>query len=449
MSNKIVIYGMGQFYKKYEYKIDKTEVVCYVDNNSIETLYENKPIIKVEQLDSFQYDYIVVFTTKYFNDIVYDLVWNHGVDINKIVVFQWYYNLNYNTKLLCNSILALMEKTHIKYICDINDCISKLGLWTINKRSYFCVDYDCTDKCIYDIALIDGEECCQEEINSLLNDISENVKVALIHVNNSSLVKNNEYKVLSIQGYIFLYVIFYPKTSKIYQISHKPFVKYRDDLYVELGVGGYKKDGILTDKIGSNISDMNDKINEITGLYEIWKNQLSDVVGINHYRRCFKSVINPEYGALSELEIYMLLEKNDMVVASSVGPNTCSEKEDLRNSINKEAFDRCWDELNDYFGGRSKEEQKALVDVFLGQIMFPCNMMITSKKVYDEYCNWLIPIVLHLVENVEFDSSWDAYSNRVIGFFAERMLTVWIYMNKYSIVEVPIQFIGDEGEYGK
>ena len=60
-----------------------------------------------------------------------------------------------------------------------------------------------------------------------------------------------------------------------------------------------------------------------------------------------------------------------------------------------------------------------------------------------------MPIVIYLVENIVFDVSWDTYSKRVIGFFAERLLTVWLYMKKYSIVEIPIQFIGEEGEYGK
>ena len=87
--------------------------------------------------------------------------------------------------------------------------------------------------------------------------------------------------------------------------------------------------------------------------------------------------------------------------------------------------------------------------MFSGQIMYPCNMIITSKGIFDEYCQWLMPIVLYLVDNVEFDYTWDMYSSRVIGFFAERLLTVWLYLSDYSLTEIPIQFIGNEGEYGK
>ena len=56
MRNKIVIYGMGQLYKRYEVIINKTEVLCYVDVNVTESLYENKPVIKPEKLQQIEYD---------------------------------------------------------------------------------------------------------------------------------------------------------------------------------------------------------------------------------------------------------------------------------------------------------------------------------------------------------------------------------------------------------
>ena len=74
MRNKIVIYGMGQLYKRYEVIINKTEVLCYVDVNVTESLYENKPVIKPEKLQQIEYDYIVVFTIKNFEEISYDLI---------------------------------------------------------------------------------------------------------------------------------------------------------------------------------------------------------------------------------------------------------------------------------------------------------------------------------------------------------------------------------------
>lgn len=464
MGNKIVIYGMGQLFKKYEHLINKSDVVCYVDNRISQTIYCEKPVVNVEQLSSFNYDYIVVFTINYYDEIAYELIWNFGIDVNKIVLFQWYYNLGYNTKNLYRAFLNMMETANVKSILDVNNCIYDLGLWGISKKKDIQIDYiekydekldecECTlfnsvDK-EYDMSIINGVDICQDEISVIVDRLLEKSSIILININNIDLIKNKKYKKINIQGYIFLYVVSVKMTIRIYQISHKPFIKYNDNIYLEMCVGKYEKPEIKNDKTGDNIANLNSKINEITGIYEIWKNEESNVIGINHYRRCFKSLLNPQYGALSELEINLMLDKYDVIVAQPTGPNTCSEKEDLRNSINKEAFDRCWNALNNYFKTKTDSEKKALDYVFSGQIMFPCNMLITAKDIFDEYCQWLMPIVLYLVDNVEFDYMWDAYSSRVIGFFAERLLTVWLYLSDYSLTEIPIQFIGNEGEYGK
>lgn len=464
MRDKIVVYGMGRIFRKYEYLINKSDVVCYVDNNASESLCSGKVIVKPEQLNEFDYDYIVVFSLKYYNEIAYELIWTYGVNINKIVLFQWYYNLRYNTINLYSEFLKLIEKTGVRSILDIDNCLHSLGLWGISKKKNIKIDFieyydefsgefDCglinsSDK-KYDIAILNGTDFCEDEIPVIVNRVLEKSKTILIYIKNCRLIKNSGYKVVNIQGYLFLYVLSENKTTKIYQVSHKSFVKYNDDIYYELGVGNYTKDGILTDKTGDSIAYLNDKINEITGLYTIWKNDNSDIIGLNHYRRCFKSILNQQYGAISELEINLFLDKYDIIVAQPTGPVYCSEKESLRSTIDEEAFDRCWNVINDYFNMQSGKEQKVFDYFFSNQFMFPCNMFITSKKIINEYCQWLMPIVFYLVDNVEFDERWDMYSSRVIGFFSERLLTIWLYMSDYSFVDIPIQFIGEAGVYGK
>ena len=81
----------------------------------------------------------------------------------------------------------------------------------------------------------------------------------------------------------------------------------------------------------------------------------------------------------------MLLDKYDIIVAQPTGPVDCSEKESLRSTIDEEAFDRCWNVINDYFKTRNEREQKAFDYFFSNQLMFSCNMFITSKKIFNEY----------------------------------------------------------------
>lgn len=76
-----------------------------------------------------------------------------------------------------------------------------------------------------------------------------------------------------------------------------------------------------------------------------------------------------------------------------------------------------------------------------GYMLYPCNMFITSRKIMEEYCEWLFPILLEMVEKVEIKEKWDDYSKRILGFFAERLLTVWIVQHDYKIKELPILFL--------
>ena len=136
-----------------------------------------------------------------------------------------------------------------------------------------------------------------------------------------------------------------------------------------------------------------------------------------------------------------MLNKYDFIIAQGVGAPDKSEKSDIRNCLNAEAFDIAWNVLKGYFSARTIEEQQALEYVFNNQIIFPCNMFITRKLNIDKYCEWLFPIVFYMVRNTNINEKWDGYSKRIIGFLMERMFTVWLVLNQYSICEVPINFI--------
>ena len=69
--------------------------------------------------------------------------------------------------------------------------------------------------------------------------------------------------------------------------------------------------------------------------------------------------------------------------------------------------------------------------------MFPCNMFITSKVRFDQYCQWLFPVLLDSLKDRDF-SQFDSYSSRIIGFFAERMLTVWIVKEGLRVKQLPM-----------
>ena len=87
------------------------------------------------------------------------------------------------------------------------------------------------------------------------------------------------------------------------------------------------------------------------------------------------------------------------------------------------------------------ERQPAYVSTFdavmHGWSFYPCNMFVMKKAVMDVYCEWLFSFLIDAAKQMDI-RPYDAYSQRIIGFFAERMLTVWLMHHQLKIRECPV-----------
>ena len=115
-------------------------------------------------------------------------------------------------------------------------------------------------------------------------------------------------------------------TVNIYVITHKSF----DDnfiknntykvLLVGKALGNSGKKYYLNDNLGKNISIKNKSYCELTGLYWMWKNSASSILGLEHYRRYFvrelkKHVILDKKQIVNDLKTYdIILPKRDPLV---------------------------------------------------------------------------------------------------------------------------------------
>lgn len=208
---------------------------------------------------------------------------------------------------------------------------------------------------------------------------------------------------------------------------------------------------IFKDNTGDNISNKNQVYCELTGIYWLWKNNIrSKYIGIEHYRRHFD---------ISEDHIHNILINNGIIVGEPPLIDTSIKK---HYEICHSAYDIKTLEL---IVKRLYPEYIKSWDKYIenGDILYPCNMFITSWENFDKLCTFIFTILQEVerIYNIKNIDDWKKiitltalsdskcnidknytlqYQLRVCGFMAERLVTLYILHNFPSqrIHEVPI-----------
>ena len=473
MQVQIAIWGIGKELQKYAQILCMEQVVCFVDSNRnpVSQFLYGKKVISPDELKDYCIDYVVISSNKFFDEIANQLVTELGFDCKKILNFEYYLYLLGKVSLtrvkLVDIILQLIVSYRIHKILDVEMLLLDTFIW--KKDVFFQIDgysiSEIQEKLQYEkiwsdseliqekydlTILLQPEQYDLKKIFKIFCPVSANVLIKVTR----EIFENKEWmqegSLVNFRGYLFFALREKRETSlKIFEVSHKQFVSLKDSIYCPLYVAGamMEEPDVLKDSDGNSIAEYNNKINECTALYWIWKNTEYKCVGLNHYRRFFTSFVN-KYNALQEWEIHLLLDFYDIGVAESVFFNT-SVRDVLQKQIAEEAFSYGFEELQKIFEHMDKRNQEAFKYVMDGHRIYPCNMFITTKKILNSYCAWLFPILFELIERVKVKENWDNYSKRVLGFLAERLWTVWLIQQNYKIKEFPILCVGQEGPYGK
>ena len=228
-----------------------------------------------------------------------------------------------------------------------------------------------------------------------------------------------------------------PNDMKILIVSHKPYPVPQAACYLPVEVGAALHDkpipGFTPDDTGDNISERNKNYCELTALYWAWKNLDADHIGLVHYRRYF--VIRPFSKQIAEeVDFQKALEKAPVVLPVKrhywIETNYSQyihahHKQDL--TVTRAILvKRCPEYLPVY----DNEMQKRSGHRF--------NMFVMRRDLFDAYCAWLFGVLFALEEELDI-SDYDAYSARVFGFVAERLLDVWIETNRVPYTELPVK----------
>ena len=204
--------------------------------------------------------------------------------------------------------------------------------------------------------------------------------------------------------------------------------------------------GYLGDDTGDNISRLNVYLNEHTALYWMWKNTRHTTLGLCHYRRFFTTSSDTTYAydkILSREDALKILERYDIIV-SEVYFGGLTQREWIINDCG-EALTTLGEAI---IRKHLLQTQPDYVDAFdyvlSSSTLYKCNLFITRKYILDAYCRWLFSFIIDATEEVLRTinlADLPFTPRRLIAFFVERMLTVWLRKNRLRIKELPIMFI--------
>ena len=215
-----------------------------------------------------------------------------------------------------------------------------------------------------------------------------------------------------------------------YVITHKPYPVVQDDMYKKMCVGGYCDDICASEREGENIAEYNDRLNELTGLYWIWKNTESEYVGLSHYRRFFQ-----DCGRLNADRIEEIMKDHDIILSSIELPWTIFHNIGMASGFDLAAAG--YEAFMDSIRKHQPEYVDAFEDVMNGKRMYRCNMFVTSREIMDRFCSWLFSFLTEATDKVDV-RNLGFYERRVCGYFGETMWTVWMEKQGLRVFNMPI-----------
>ena len=209
----------------------------------------------------------------------------------------------------------------------------------------------------------------------------------------------------------------------IYIVKHKEFKTPKLGEYKEINVGkAYIDDG------RDNINHLNPYINELTALYDIWKNSDYCYVGMVHYRRYFWKDNN----YLSHEEAVDLLSSYDIITTGNYDPEI-NPYESLKREMSTDLLDKYMNLLPERVQEWFKSKNGFNV----------CNMFFARKDLIDRYCEWVFPIIIPLAEQfIREDANGDYRHDRALGYISERLFGYWCRnLDKYPVRIINVEEI--------
>ncbi len=258
-------------------------------------------------------------------------------------------------------------------------------------------------------------------------------------------------------------------TFKIYSFYYEPNELFSaENHYVPIWAGQAEKNnktGFTGDNSGDNISAKNKHYSELTGLYWVWKNTDTEIVGSCHYRRYFTPVKEPFFYRLKRFAYYFIGQNKKRHGLIYTG-NTKFWKDKLIGHIEVEELLNKYDAIlpvrrklkysikDHYKRYHNSDDLEAVLKllskkhpdyiptfnkVVNGNRLFANNMFILKKEAFHKLMEWLFKILFELEKELDL-TNYKEYQERIFGFLSERLITIWIIHNKIRYKELPLVY---------
>lgn len=466
---RIIIYAMGQVFEKYRHIIKWEHIIAIADKKAqVEQTAEGCPVIKPVEINSLSFDYIAIFSNRLFETIRNELIGEYFIPQEKIVswldvverepgnivfsspVYEFGYKkiLDIGMNKLPKSYLSKQE-----FLGEVDGLLDGV----LSEEAIECENlYDHVYKRIadspmhYDAVLIWNPFSVSENEISKLKEKANGIMFYTSYLYGVQSAWKEIKKIWSRYGIctyysnekgIFWMICFNKQQiltkAEIYVVTHKRYNVRSDNLYRPLCVGEYRQEGFLSEHDGENIAYLNKKINECTALYWIWKNTDVSYIGLCHYRRYFynnkwESIDN----YLDAVHIEQIMKKYDLILSATHPADARNIYQGIYDSIDGELCKKAHLLLRSKMQLYQPKYLASFDNVMAGYNMFCCNLFVAKREILNQYCEWLFSFLIPAAEEIDI-SGYDSYSQRVMGFFAERMWTVWLKKNKVRIKQLP------------
>ena len=216
-------------------------------------------------------------------------------------------------------------------------------------------------------------------------------------------------------------------------ITHKLVNLQLSNIYRILAVGNNDLP-YIKDNTGDNISDKNRFFCELTGLYWIFKNDPSDILGLMHYRRFLSTDLtksNSDY-LLTEFEIKKCLSSSQIIL-----PKPVTMTEGVAVNWARHHDLKSWLAVQNVIKDICPSYLSSFASISKGSSCSLFNIMVCRRSIFHAYCEWLFPILFELERRIDL-MKFDGYQRRLIGFAAERLINVWVLHNNIVVSYYPV-----------